>query len=428
MSAVFRIKLLILCAIGVLFFSFPSWAKDFTLSGYTEIGKRSTAEDYEEEDTDDDYTYRNYHLKFGQKVSDRLSCDIGSFIYDKDYDSKDSLDNISRIFKTNWAYYLSKLKKESLKLGVKLNYKEKRYNNTPTSEYDQVRLASTLTFKKKDLYTIDLSAGINDYNYLEAREKDQFKFFSKMGGKRYFLDKKLMLTSSYKIEQLEKEKIGRGRTKHEVLEGFDYIFNNPLVYKVTTRLSWGQRDTKEEEERDEDYDYEYWRCCAKTEHKINPKLKTNLKYQYFKKDYVSSDLDHSGFYVQNSWDYELSNDETRRIWLDFDIEHKNVDYTLKAGSNYEKETLGMKANYQQKKNLPDSKAGWKISAGLEASSYGFNDSSNDKERYYAKLSGEKFFLNGDLVLSLDLKYKYTDYEQENNKEQKAVKTAFKYKF
>ena len=35
---------------------------DFILSGYTEVGKRSTAEDYEEEGTDDDYTYQNYHL------------------------------------------------------------------------------------------------------------------------------------------------------------------------------------------------------------------------------------------------------------------------------------------------------------------------------------------------------------------------------
>lgn len=45
----------------------------FTLSGYTEAGKKSTAEDYEEEDTDDDYTYHNYHLKFWQKVSGRLT-------------------------------------------------------------------------------------------------------------------------------------------------------------------------------------------------------------------------------------------------------------------------------------------------------------------------------------------------------------------
>src|SRR3989338_9473326 len=94
----------------------PSFARsdDFTLSGYTEAGNRSTAEDYEEEDTDDDYTYRNYHLKFGQKVSGLLSYDISSFVYDKDYKGRDSLDNISRLFKTNWAYYLKKLKEESL--------------------------------------------------------------------------------------------------------------------------------------------------------------------------------------------------------------------------------------------------------------------------------------------------------------------------
>ena len=394
---------------------------DFFLSGYTEIGEKSTAEDYEEEDTDDDYTYRNYHLKFGQKVSDRLSYDIGSFVYDKDYDVKDSLDNISRIFKTNWSYYIRKLKEESLELDVRLNYKEKRYNNTPRSEYDQIRFAPTLTFKKKDRYSIDLTAGIDDYDYLVEGVKDQLKIFGKVGADRYFMDKKLMLTSSYKIEQLEKKNIDRERTKHEVLGGFDYVFDLPWVYKITTRAGWGQRDTKEEEERDEDFDYEYWRYYTKTEHRINPKLKTNLKYQYFKKDYVSADLDHRGFYLQNNWDYEILDDGKQRVWLDFGIEHKDVDYALKADNNYKKETAELKANYQRKKN-------WKVSAALEGNSYDFNDSSNDKKRYYAKLSGEKLFLEGDLVLSLDLKYRYTNNEQGNDKEQEAVRVAFKYKF
>src|SRR4030065_936830 len=98
--------------IGLLVLPSFAHAHDFTLSGYTEAGKRSTAEDYEEEDTDDDYTYRNYHLKFGQEISDRLSYDISSFFYDKDSQSKDSLDNISRLFKTN---YIRKLSEESLK-------------------------------------------------------------------------------------------------------------------------------------------------------------------------------------------------------------------------------------------------------------------------------------------------------------------------
>jgi len=420
------------------FLVLPSFARadDFTLSGYTEAGKRSTAEDYEEEDTDDDYTYRNYHLKFGQEISDRLSYDISSFIYDKDYKSKDSLDNISRLFKTNWSYYIRKLSEESLKLDFKLKYKEKRYDNTPRSEYDQISVAPSLTFssflKKKALYTVDLTVGFDNYDYLEAGEKDQLKIFSKIGANGYFLEKKLMLTSSYKIEQQEQKKADRKKTKHEVMGGFDYMFELPLLYKITTRAEWGERDTKEEEERDEDYDYEYWRYYAKTEHRINPRLKTNLKYQYFKKDYVTADLDHRGFYIQNGWDYEVLNDEKQRIWFDFALEHKDVDYTQKSGNDYQKETLKLKASYKRKKN-------WEVSAALEGNSYDFflasgvpqnagNDSSNDKKRYYAKLSGEKLFLDGDLVLSLDLKYRYTDYEQKDDAEQEAVRAAFKYKF
>ncbi len=135
--------------IGLLALPSLAWADlspDFVLSGYTEIGRRSTAEDYEEEDTDDDYTYRNFHLKFKQEVSDRLSYDISSFIYDKDYKSKDYLDNISRLFKTNWSYYLKKLKPDSLKLDFRLEYKEKRYDNAPIREYDQIRIAPIFPF------------------------------------------------------------------------------------------------------------------------------------------------------------------------------------------------------------------------------------------------------------------------------------------
>ena len=286
--------------------------------------------------------------------------------------------------------------------------------------------------KKKDFYTVDLTVGFDNYDYLEAGEKDQLKIFGKIGADGYFLEKKLMLTSSYKIEQQEQKKVDSKKTKHEVMGGFDYVFELPLVYKITTRAGWGERDTKEEEERDEDYDYEYWRYYTKTEHSINPRLKTNLKYQYFKKDYVTADLNHRGFYIQNGWDYEVLNDEKQRIWFDFALEHKDVDYTQKSDNDYQKETLKLKASYKRKKN-------WEVSAALEGNSYDFflpsgvpqnagNDSSNDKKRYYAKLSGEKLFLDGDLVLSLDLKYRYTDYEQKDDTEQEAVRAAFKYKF
>jgi len=426
--------------IGLLVLPTLAGADDFVLSGYTEVGKRSTAEDYEEEDTDDDYTYQNYHLKFGQEVSDRLtpletpkhlsnktksltglSYDISSFIYNKDYKSRDSLDNISRIFKLNSSYFLRKLKEESLELDFKLKYKQKRYKNSASNEYDEIRFVPTVSFKEKDFYGVDLSLGIDNFDYLSEGEKDQFKIFTKLGAERYFLGKNLRLISSYRIENTEQEKIDRKRTKQEVLAGFDYSFNLPWIYKFVSRLEWGQRDTKEEEERDEDFDYEYWRYYTKTEHRIGPKLKTALKYQYFKKDYISADLDHRGFYIGNSWDYEILDDEKQRIGFDFGLQYKDVKYALKSGNDYQKETVEAKLSYRRKKN-------WQVQAGLEQNFYDFNDSSNDKKRTYVKLSAEKLFLEGDLVLSVDLKYRYTNYRQGNDKEQEAIRLAFRYRF
>ena len=415
------VKRALFLIIGLLVLPSLTQADDFTLSGYTEIGRRSTAEDYEEEDTDDDYTYQNYHLKFGQEVSNRLSYDISSFIYNRDYKSRDSLDNISRIFKLNSSYFLRKLKEESLELDFKLKYKQKRYKNSPQNEYDEIRTVPTLTFEEKDLYKIVLALGIDNFDYLSEGEKDQFKIFTKLGLERYLLEKNLRLISSYRIENTEQEKIDRKRTKQEVLAGFDYSFNLPWIYKFVSRLEWGQRDTKEEEERDEDFDYEYWRYYTKTEHRIGPKLKTTLKYQYFKKDYISADLDHRGFYIGNDWDYEVLDDEKQRIGFDFGLEHKDVKYNLKTGNDYQKETLKAKAIYKRKKN-------WETSLALEQNFYDFNDTSNDKKRTYVKLSGEKLFLEGDLVLSVDLKYRYTDYKQGNDKEQEAIRLAFRYRF
>ncbi|MCK4422855.1 MAG: hypothetical protein KAV18_02145, partial [Candidatus Omnitrophica bacterium] len=320
-----------------------------------------------------------------------------------------------------WSYYLRKHKEESLKLDLKLNWKEKRFKNTPASGYDQVKIAPTLRFKKKDLYAVNLSAGLDNFNYLDADQKDQFKIFSKIGGQRYFLGKKLKLTSSAKIEQLEQEKINRERTKHNLMSGFNYIFDLPWLYKITARANWGERDTKEEEERDQDSDYEYQRYYTKTEHKINPGLKTNLKYQFFKKDYAAIDLDHRGFYIRNNWDYEILNDQAQRAWLDFKVEHKDVSYALKSNNDYQKETFKIKANYKRRKD-------WKVSASLQESFYNFNDSSKDKNRYYTTLSGEKLFLDGDLVMSIDFKHRYTENKQDNDTNEESVRVSFKYNF
>jgi hypothetical protein len=401
---------------------FPSLslANDFALNGYFETGRRSQAEDFEEEDEDREYTYQNYHLRLKHRFSDRLAYEVGSFIYNKDYRSQDLLDNISKIFNTKGSYYLRKQKRGSLKLDIKLKYKEKRYRNTPLSEYDQIMFSPELAYDK-DSYVINLSTGINNYDYIFAEENDQLKFFSKLKAKRYLLEKKLMLTSLYKFETTAHQRAGRQKNKDDFMFGFDYIFKIPFIYKIAARARFGQRDTKDEDERDEDFDYEYRQFYIKTGHRINPKVKTDLKYQYFRKDYLTAGLDHSGFYIQNSWRYSILDDDTQGLYFNFIVKHKDVNYAIKSDSEYKKETLEMKGTYRKKKN-------YETSASLRGDFYNYRDSSNDRDRYYAILSFEKLFPEKDLRLSLNFKYRYTDNKQAADTEEESVRLAFEHKF
>src|SRR3989338_6101918 len=391
------------------------------LSGYSEAGRRSQAEDFAEEDTDEDYGYQNYHLKFKKRISKRLNYDVSSFVYRKDYKTRDSLDNISRIFKAGLAYDLKRLRDERIKFDFKLKSRQKRYKNNPAGEYDEVGAMPALTFEEKDNYRIDLALGVDNFDYLSEGEKDQVKTSSGLGGQKHFLEKKLILVSSYKIERLNQEKANRKKTKQEVEGGFDYEFELPWIYQLVSRLSWGQRDTKDEEERDEDIDFEYWQYYVKSEHRINPKLKTHLKYQYFAKDYISSDLDHRGFYLQNALDCEVLDSQRQRLWLDFSVAHKEVEYNLKPDNDYQKESLQAKISYKRKKN-------WQASVGLEENFYDFSAEDNDKNRTYLKLSAEKLFQAGDLILSVDFKYRFTNYAQKEDQQEEALRLGFKYRF
>ena len=396
-------------------------AEDFVFSGYSEAGRRSQAEDFAEEDTDEDYGYQNYHLKFEQRASERLSYDVSSFVYRKDYKARNSLDNISRIFKAGLAYDLKRFEQELIRFDFKLKSRQRRYKNSPASEYDEISAAPALTFEEKDNYRVDLTLGVDNFDYLAEGEKDQFKTSAGLGGRKHFLEKRLTLISSYRIERLDQEKANRKKTKQEVDGGFDYEFELPWIYQLVSRLSWGQRDTKDEEERDEDMDFEYWQYYVKSEHKINPKLKTHLKYQYFAKDYISADLDHRGFYFQNALDYEVLDSQRQRFWLDFSIAYKEVEYNLKPDNDYQKVSLQAKVSYKRKKN-------WQASLGLEDNFYDFSAQDNDKKRSYLKLSAEKLFQGGDLILSVDFKYRFTNYAKKEDQQEEALRLGFKYRF
>lgn len=94
----------------------------------------------------------------------------------------------------------------------------------------------------------------------------------------------------------------------------------------------------------------------KTDHRIGDTVKTNIKYQYFEKDYDTASFDHKGFFVRNGWDFEALDSKVHRAWWGIDLEHKQVEYNLLPDREYTKETVEIKGNCKRKENYKGSTA------------------------------------------------------------------------
>jgi hypothetical protein len=414
-------KLFFIFVVGSLLFPLSSFAGDIILNGYAETGMRSQAEDFEEEEDDHEYTFSTYHINLKHLASDQFRYEVGTFLNKKDYETEDSLDNSSKIIHVRGTYYLTRQKRELSRLDFKLRYKVKRYDSSPSSEYDQIIFSPGIRYERKDVYSLRASAGITNYEYVNAGEKDEFRFFSKLKGRAFLLGKTLTLVSSFRLDTATQKRKNRGKNRNNFLFGLDYKIKNPGMQKVSARGKFGQSDTKDEDTRDDEFDYTYRQFSIKTDHKIHQRIKTFLKYQYFRKNYVTAELDHSAFSISNSWRYVVFADKVQKLYVNVLLKHKDVDYVFKSGSDYEKETLMVRGTYRKKKD-------WKTSVSLEGNFYEFDDEGKNKNRYYAKLLFEKPLSGETIVIALNIKYRYTDNKRANNTEEQAVRTAFQYRF
>ena len=393
---------------------------DSEVQGYVETGERSTLEDFEEDLDDTDYSYFKYRMKFSQDATEQIGYRIAGYVYDKDYDEADSLDNVSRTFTGGMDWRVWEGENRSLTLDLDLLLRDKQYFNSPVYEYERVKAAPGIMYRAEGLYTLKLRAGLDRYEYEEAPEKDQFIPFAKAEGRRYLMDRALTLSGSYSIKAAREPEKGRERIHRDIRAGADYKFGLTGIYKAMARAGWGNRDTRHDEEIDEDYDYEYFYWYVKTVHKVSDTVKTGLKYRFYTKDYLTGSLDHTGFSLRNGWDLEALDTSAHRLWWSIDLEHRDVEYD-ETDSGYRKDTVEAAVNYKRKKN-------YKLKAGLQANLYDYEDPSRDKTRYYTVLSGEKYLKEGDLMLGIHVKLRFTEYEERNDDDKSAVRVEGRYAF
>ncbi|MBI2447905.1 MAG: hypothetical protein HYV48_05200 [Candidatus Omnitrophica bacterium] len=389
-------------------------------TAFIETGSKSTADIFDEEDDDSDFSYDKYYSKIDYK-DERLRCLLSYLSSDKDYINKDTLDNRTDTIHTDWSYLFKETKEDTVKLNIDLKYRERRYANSKTNNYDQFNPMLELAFKEKDIWSLAMSTGLSDYHYPEAQDKDQLKRIGKIEVTGFIVPGTLETIASYRREESDRIQAGKDTLKDISILGFDYKVPIPYIRLIRFRIENGERDTKDEEERDEDLDYSYQRWYVTTQGVFSSRFSSTLKYQHWSKDYLTQDLDHRAFYITSNSRYDLINKDAMRIYLNLELEHKETDYTINDLLSYDKDSLETRATYKM-----DS---WKHSLGVRTDHYDYpQDPSNNRDTYHVKVSIEKGFNRGDSRLSLDLKYKLKDFDADSDTEQDSIRLTFEQRF
>lgn len=391
-------------------------ADNFTTTAFIETGRKSTADIFEEEDGDSDFSYNKYHSNI-RYDDERLTYSLSYLSFDRDYNDKDNLDNRGDSIRTYWSYFLKKTKENSVELNMDLKYKEKRFANSSTSNYDQSKSDVELTFKEKDIWSLSISTGANNYQYPDAQDKDQTKKFGKLELERFIVPGTLEAIASYRTEETDRNRAGKDTSKDIYVWGFNYKSDIPGLRLIRFRIENGERDTKDDEERDEDLDYSYQRWYITTQTIISSRFSSTLKYQHWSKDYLIQDLDHRALDITSNSRYDLINKNAMRIYLNLELEHKETTYTINDLLSYDKDSVEARATYSQRDS-------WKHSVGIRAEHYDYpQDPSSNRDTYHAKVAIGKEFNRGDSKLSLDIKYKLKDFDATADTEQDSIRLA-----
>lgn len=376
---------------------------EITLSGYAETGSRATDESDYEPELDDSYTYHNASIALSMD-SKRTHYRISGFQYEKKYEKLNSLNNDSRVLNAGIFYWLD----PAVKLDLDMKVRRKRYEDNAAGDYDQVMVAPGITWKMADKSSVGLTAGINNYNYLNR--EDEVRRFIRVRGTNYLLDGKLTLTGGVRLERLDERQQDRYRTQNKADMGLKYKADMIWIESMSIKAEKGRGDTKDED-NDLDLDYEYWQGNVRTWHTIGEKIKTDLAYEYMKKDYLLANNDFRQFSISNGWNYE---------WLSLDMKHKEVAYGDRVNSNYRRETLGVGARYAKRMD-------WNARAGVEGNYYRYENGVNDKDRYKIILGGEKV-LTKQVRLGVELKWRLTDNRNSADKKDAGIRVTAEYKY
>ena len=395
-----HMKILLICS--ALLFALPpgfGFASTFISTGY-EFGEREIAEILEDRDTLGNFDYFKYRLRLKQTIKNGASYSLSYHLIKRDFETQDSFDSKTHDYKLNLDMPLL----DGTKIGLDFGHKEKRYKNSPASEYNRDTWTAQLKQRINKILTLGLDAGVTSYDYLTETDSNQLKYYAGFNWRALFLEEKLNLGGFYQARAVDQK--GNKADRSEQIVGADgqYNLNLARFKKINLKIEHGRDDTKEIQERDDNLRYRYNKWNIKTTHPLSEKLDTAFGFNSSRRDYFDAASDFKSWAIDNETGYSILQSKTSSLDFSLNSEHKEANFNLNNSLNYVKDSFGMDLIYKRKKN-------YGISANFKFSRYDYSANlSRNENDYLSELKLSKEFTKPDMELQFKYAYKYRDYQ------------------
>lgn len=367
-------------------------------TGY-EFGEREIAEILEDRDTLGNFDYFKYRLRLKQTIENGASYSLSYHLIKRDFETQDAFDSKAREYKLNLGIPLL----GAAKLGLDFGHKEKRYKNSPASEYDRDTFSAELKHRINKILALGLDAGVTSYDYLTETNSNQVKYYAGFNWRALLLKEKLNLGGFYQRRAVGQKGNEAGRSEQIIGADGQYNLNLTRFKKVNLKIEHGRDDTKEIEERDDNLRYRYNKWTIKTTHPLSKKLDTAFGFNSRRRDYFDSANDFKSWAIENETGYSILESKISSLVFSLNSEHKKANFHLNDSLNYVKDSFGMDLIYKRKKD-------YEISANFKFSRYDYPANlSRNEDDYLSEFKLSKEFAKPGLELQLKYAYKYRDF-------------------
>ena len=381
-----------------------------TIKPYFAAGEKSQTDATEERDVSGSFDYYRYGISSNFKPEKNLSLKLGFEEYRKDFLNNSQSDADSHIYKTGIGYLIFDDKETSLDADLDFSLRNKRYEDSPKLEYDQIKVKGALRYKLKDTCSFGLSSGINNYEYINYSDSDILKTFLKISPEIYLLDKILEISGFVRIRWLDASGDNKDTTETILSSATTLNLDIPLLYKIKARIETGKENTQDTEDREDSLRYKYTKWNATTYYKFNKRLKTQLEYGQKQRDYLSDNNDYENWYIKDKANFKLLEKELFALSLFTESEHKETDFDKIHKKRYIKNKITGGLSFLKRAN-------WSLKPEFSFTDYNYiSESTSDQKSYKGKISARKY-INGDFVLEGYYWYKWKDYEFKSDSEQ-----------